>query len=376
MLADPGVAIFLTGALVGLAAAPPGLFLVLRGTAMLTDALSHSIVLGIVLVWMLTGAVSGPVQLLGAALTGVVTVALTGALQRARLVAADAAIGLVFPAMFAAGVLLINLYARDVHVDADTVLLGEIALVWLETVTVAGQEVPVSVLTLAIVLLVNLSFVALFWKELVLGSFDPGLAAALGLRPGLLHQGLLVLTAVTAVAAFEAVGAILFIAFVVVPAASALFLTDRPARALGLAMALAVLAAGLGQGLAFRLDVSIGGMMAVAAGGLFALVLVLAPRRGVVARALRRRAEAADRDARALVAHLFTHEDGPEAATECTEGALSAHLRWDAARGAAVILRGLDRGLIARDGALLVLTPKGRAEAAAFLTPRQGVRAG
>jgi manganese/zinc/iron transport system permease protein len=372
MLADPGVAIFLTGALVGLAAAPPGLFLVLRGTAMLTDALSHSIVLGIVLVWMLTGAVSGPVQLLGAALTGVVTVALTGALQRARLVAADAAIGLVFPAMFAAGVLLINLYARDVHVDADTVLLGEIALVWLETVTVAGQEVPVSVLTLAIVLLVNLSFVALFWKELVLGSFDPGLAAALGLRPGLLHQGLLVLTAVTAVAAFEAVGAILFIAFVVVPAASALFLTDRPARALGLAMALAVLAAGLGQGLAFRLDVSIGGMMAVAAGGLFALVLVLAPRRGVVARALRRRAEAADRDARALVAHLFTHEDGPEAATECTEGALSAHLRWDAARGAAVILRGLDRGLIARDGALLVLTPKGRAEAAAFLTPRSG----
>jgi manganese/zinc/iron transport system permease protein len=372
MLADPVVAIFLTGALVGLAAAPPGLFLVLRGTAMLTDALSHSIVLGIVLVWLLTGAVSGPVQLLGAALTGVATVALTGALQRTRLVAADAAIGLVFPAMFAAGVLLINLFARDVHVDADTVLLGEIALVWLETVPVAGVEVPVSVLTLACVLGVNLGFVALFWKELVLGSFDPALAAALGLRPGLLHQGLLVLTAVTAVAAFEAVGAILFIAFVVVPAAAALFLTERPARALGLAMALAVLAAGLGQGLAFRLDVSIGGMMAVAAGGLFALVLVLAPRRGVVARVLRRRAEAADRDARALVAHLFTHENGPEAASECTEGALSAHLRWAPARGAAVILQGLDRGLIARDGALLVLTPKGRAEAAAFLSPRSG----
>jgi manganese/zinc/iron transport system permease protein len=363
MLADPGVAIFLTGALVGLAAAPPGLFLVLRGTAMLTDALSHSIVLGIVLVWLLTGAVSGPVQLLGAALTGVATVALTGALQRTRLVAADAAIGLVFPAMFAAGVLLINLFARDVHVDADTVLLGEIALVWLETVTVAGVEVPVSVLTLACVLVVNLGFVALFWKELVLGSFDPALASALGLRPALLHQGLLVLTAVTAVAAFEAVGAILFIAFVVVPAAAALFLTERPARALGLAMALAVLAAGLGQGAAFRLDVSIGGMMAVAAGGLFALVLVVAPRRGV---------EAADRDARALVAHLFTHEDTPEAATECTEDALSAHLRWEPARGAAVILRGLDRGLIARDGAALALTPKGRAEAAAFLTPRSG----
>jgi manganese/zinc/iron transport system permease protein len=369
MLADAQTAILLTGALVGLAAAPPGLFLVLRGSAMLTDAVAHSIVLGIVVVWLLTGATSGPVQLLGAAMAGVATVALTGWLQRSRLVASDAAIGLVFPALFALGVLLINLFARDVHLDADTVLLGEIGLVWLETTRFAGVEVPVSVLTLAAVLVVNLLFVTAFWKELKLGSFDPQLAQALGLRPGLLHQGLLVLTSVTAVAAFEAVGAILFIAFAIVPSATALFLTDRPSRALMLAMGLSVLAAALGEWLAFRLDVSIGGMMAVAAGGLFAVALVAAPRRGVVARLRHRRTEAAEHDARALVAHLFTHEEAPDAATECTEAALSGHLRWPAPRAAAVIVQGLDRDLIRRDGSRLALTDKGRAVARTIFDP-------
>lgn len=369
MLAEPALAIFLTGALVGVAAAPLGLFLVLRGTAMLTDAVAHSIVLGIVLVWLVTGATSGPVQLLGAALAGVATVTLTGALQRSRLVASDAAIGLVFPALFAAGVLLINIHARDVHVDVDTVLLGEIGFVWLETVVVAGAEVPVSVLTLGVVAAVNLLFVAAFWKELKLGSFDPALAAALGLAPGVLHYGLLVLTSVTAVAAFEAVGAILFIAFAIVPAATALFLTDRPGRALVLAMALAVLAAGLGQGLAFRADVSIGGMMAVVAGGLFGLALVLAPRRGVLARLRRRKAQAAEADARTLVAHLFTHEDSAAALRENLASALSEHLHWPAPRAAAVIVQGLDRGLILRQGGSLVLTPKGREVARAILDP-------
>ena len=369
MLAEAYVAILLTGALVGVAAAPLGLFLVLRGTAMLTDAVSHSIVLGIVLVWLLTGATTGPVQMLGAALAGVATVGVTGALQRSGLVRSDAAIGLAFPALFAAGVLLINLNARDVHLDVDSVLLGEIGFVWLHAVPVLGSDVPVAVLTLAVVAVVNLIFVAAFWKELTLGSFDPALAAALGLAPGLLHYGLLVLTSVTAVASFDAVGAILFIAFAVVPSATALFLTDRPARALGIAIAVAVLAAALGQWLAFRLDVSIGGMMAVTAGGLFALALVLAPRRGVLARLARRRAEAADQQARTLVAHLYTHEDGPEAATECTEAALSGHLRWSAERAAQVILHGLDRGLVERQGAGLVLTAKGRAVARAIFDP-------
>ena len=178
--------IILTGVLVGLSGSLIGLFLVLRGASMLTDAASHSIVLGIVIVWMLTGQTSGPLQLLGAAAAGVVSVMASGMLARSGLLRDDAAIGLVFPAFFAGGVLLINLNAGNLHLDTDTVLLGEIGLVWLDTVTISGIEVPVAVATLGTVLAINAAFVTLFWKELKLASFDPGLAA--GFHRGLNHD--------------------------------------------------------------------------------------------------------------------------------------------------------------------------------------------
>src|ERR687892_161435 len=111
LLADTGLVIMATGTLVGTAATLVGVFLVLRKTSMLSDAISHSIVLGIVVVWLMTQQQSGPVQIIGAALTGVLTVFLTELLAGTRKVKNDAAIGLVFPALFSIGVLLLNLYA-------------------------------------------------------------------------------------------------------------------------------------------------------------------------------------------------------------------------------------------------------------------------
>lgn len=362
--------IVLTGALVGLAAALPGLFLVLRGAAMLADAISHSVLLGIVLVWLASGATAGPLQLLGAALAGLATVWLVEALGASGLVRPDAAIGLVFPALFALGVLLVNLNARNLHLDADAVLLGQIGLVWLETLPVAGVEVPRAVATLAAVLALNAAFVAAFWKELKLAAFDPGLAQALGFRPALLGRALLVLTALTAVAAFEAVGAVLFVAFVIVPPAAALMLTDRLGAALGLAAALAVASAAAGYALAEAGDVSIAGSMAAAAGAGFAAAFLLAPGRGLVARRRQARRMRAETDARALVAHLLTHGGAEGRASAETEArALREHLMWPEARARAAILQGLDRALIRREGETLVLTAKGRAVAEETLAP-------
>jgi manganese/zinc/iron transport system permease protein len=355
--------ILLTGVLVAASGALLGSFLVLRGNAMLTDAISHSIVFGIIVVWLLTRQTSGPVQVLGAAVTGVLTVVLSELLARSRLVKMDAAIGLVFPALFAAGVILISIHARNVHIDVDTVLLGEIAFVWLHTVTLFGVRVPVAVVTLGVVLAINLAFVLALWKELKLATFDPGLAAALGLLPGVLHYGVLSLTSVTAVAAFDAVGAILFIAFVIVPPATAYLLTRRLWLMVALAVALSVAACVTGYLLAVRWNVSIGGMMASMTGVWFALALLFAPERGLVAQALRRRTERLDHDCRALVAHLFTHEDTPAMAEENTLRALIDHLRWPEPRARATILRAHDRGLIDRQAGLLVLRPKGTAEA-------------
>jgi len=355
--------ILTTGLLVGTSAALLGSFLVLRGSAMLTDAISHAIVLGIVLVWLATGKTSGPVQLAGAALAGLATVVLSEALARTRLVKMDAAIGLVFPALFAAGVLLVALFARDMHLDVDTVLLGEIGFVWLDTVTVWGQRVPVAVLSLSAVLAINLCFVLLLWKELKIACFDPALAAALGLAPGLVFHALLALTSVTAVAAFDAVGAILFIAFAIVPPATAFLLTERLGRMVALAVALSALACLSGYWLALRWDVSIAGMMATATGALFALALTFAPRQGLIAHEFRRRTRRLDMECLALVVHLEAHRDTPEAQEETAAAALTAHLRWTPAQARAVILRSLDRGLILRRGDRLAPTEKGAAMA-------------
>jgi len=364
--------ILLTGVLTGVSAALLGTFLVLRGSAMLTDAISHSIVFGIIVVWMLTREINGPLQLIGAALTGVLTVVLTELVARTRLVKMDAAIGLVFPALFAAGVLLIGIYARQVHIDAHMVLLGEIGFVWLDMVDVAGLRLPRSVLVLSIMLAINATFVLAFWKELKLATFDPALAAALGLFPGVLFYALLSLTSATAVAAFDAVGAILFIAFVIVPPATAYLLTERLGRMIAIAVAVAVLSCVSGYGLAVRWDVSIGGMMATMTGVCFTVALVFAPRQGILAQVLLRRGQRDDNDLRALVVHLFTHQGTPDMAEENTARALVEHLSWSRDKAQSVILRSLDRNLIQRDGKLLTLSPQGDAMARDIFEPWAG----
>ena len=266
LLAEPLVAILLTGMLVGTSAALLGSFLVLRGNSMLADAISHSILFGIAVAWLLSGQTSGPVQIAGAALSGVLAVFLIETLTRTRRLRDDAATGLVFPALFSAGVVLINVTARDVHLDEHTVLLGEVGFVWLDTVSVAGVELPRAMLATGVMLLLDAAFVLAFYKALKLATFDPDLARALGLAPGIIFYAHLALVSGTAVAAFDAVGVVLFITFVVVPPATAYLLTRRLLPMIVLAMLIAALSAPLGYALAIALNVSIGGSMALANG--------------------------------------------------------------------------------------------------------------
>lgn len=260
---DVGLVIALTGVLAAASAALLGSVLVVRGQAMLTDAVSHGVVFGIAATYLLTGAVSGPVQLLGAAAAGVLAVVLTQWLAASGRVRRDAATGLVFPALFAAGVVILSLFARDVHVDAHTVLLGEIGFVWLDQVPFLGLEVPRSTLVLAVVLLLDAAYVLAFWDRLVASSFDPLHAKLRGLRPGGVSLGLLVLMAVTAVAALDAVGVVLFVAFAIVPAVAARLLAGSMGGVAVMAVAAASAAAVAGYPLAVALDVSIGGTMAL-----------------------------------------------------------------------------------------------------------------
>lgn len=373
MLADifnsPALMIMLVGALVGTASSLVGTLLVLRGTSMLSDAIGHSIVFGIVVVWLLTQQQSGPIQIVGAALTGVLTVFLTELLVSTRRVKKDAAIGLVFPVLFSLGVLLLNLYARDVHIDTHTVLLGEIGFVWLDTITLGDYRVPQSLITMGAMTLLNLAFITLFYKELKLATFDEALAKALGLAPGLLFYALLLLTSGTAVAAFDAVGAVLFVAFVIVPPSTAYLLTDRLWLIFVLGALVSVISSVTGYYLAVAWDVSIGGMMAVMTGVLLTLAFLLGPRYGLIAQWLGRRGQRRLNEVRTLAVHLYNHEGEPRQAVENVTHALREHLLWDGARAHRVVERSCRDRLVLREGEALTLTDSGRELAREILEP-------
>ncbi|GEN25604.1 zinc ABC transporter permease [Halomonas cupida] len=366
---DIDLMIMLVGALVGIASSLVGTFLVLRGSSMLSDAIGHSIVFGIVVVWLLTHQSSGPWQILGAALTGLLTVFLTELLVNTQRVKKDAAIGLVFPVLFSLGILLINLYANDVHVDAHTVLLGEIGFIWLDTLNISGVEVPRALLTMSGMTLVNAIFILVFYKELKLATFDAALARALGFAPGVLFYALLLLTSGTAVAAFDAVGAVLFVAFVIVPPSAAWLLTDRLERMFLYGILISIASSILGYQLAVLWDVSIGGMMAVMTGGFLALAFLFGPRHGMLALWYQRRHQRALNDSRTLAVHLFNHEDGPEQAVENVTQALRDHLRWADSRAQQVVERACHKQLIVQQGSQLKLTPAGRQLAREILEP-------
>jgi ABC-type Mn2+/Zn2+ transport system permease subunit len=272
------------GCVVNLTCALVGVYLVLRRQSLLGDAISHSVLPGLVLAFLLTGARGGWPVLLGALVMGILTAVLAQGLQRIGGSNEDASLGVVFTALFAVGVILINRYARQVDLDPGCVLYGLIEFTPLDTIPLAGWAVPRTLLTLVPMFVITVAFIAVFWKELQISSFDPALATALGLRAGGVGYLLLALVAAVTVVAFEAVGSILVVAMLIVPAATAQLLADRLGRVLAWAALVALASAILGTLWATWLNTSVAGMMAVVAGLLFATAVVLAPQHGLLSR--------------------------------------------------------------------------------------------
>jgi manganese/zinc/iron transport system permease protein len=327
------------------------------------------VLLGIVLAFFVVESLGSPLLIVGAAAVGVLTVVLVEALRSTGLVREDAAIGLVFPALFAIAVILVSRYAGDVHLDTDAVLLGDLAFAPLDRLIVAGWDLgPRSLNVMSVVLVLVLAFVALFHKELKLATFDAGLARALGFPPALLHYALMAVVSITAVGAFEAVGSILVVALMIAPPATAYLLTDRLSRMLVLSASLGATAAVAGYWVAHWLDASIAGAIASIAGLEFLLAFLLAPERGLAAVA-RRRSRQRIRFAETMLAiHLLNHEGKPEAEVESRVEHLHDHLRWDAEFADQITRSALRRGLVARMDGRLQLTDAGRTVAAAALS--------
>jgi manganese/zinc/iron transport system permease protein len=282
---SPTLVILLVASCVGASCALVGSFLVLRKMALLGDAVSHAVLPGIAIAFLLTGTRATLPMVLGAGALGVITVLLVELFNRSRRLREDASIGVVFPALFSLGVILISRYAAQVDLDLDCVLYGEIAYAPWDTLTMGGTDLgPKALWVTGGVLLVNVVWILLFYKELKLSTFDSGLAAALGFSPLLLHYLLMSAVSVTVVGSFESVGAILVVAMLVVPPATAYLLTERLGAMLALSVTLGVASALGGYALARAWDASIAGAMATVAGLFFLTALLFSPGHGLLAR--------------------------------------------------------------------------------------------
>ncbi|MGE3522826.1 MAG: metal ABC transporter permease [Candidatus Dadabacteria bacterium] len=356
-------------ALTAAACAIPGVFLVLRRMAMMSDAISHSILLGIVLAFFVAGNVSSPLLIIGAALSGVLTVSLVEIMARTGLVKEDAAIGLVFPLLFSIGVILIARYTWSIHLDVDAVLLGELAFAPFNRLIIGGVDIgPRSMYVMATILALNLVFILLMYKELKLATFDAGLAAALGFAPGLIHYLLMGLVSVTAVGAFDTVGSILVVALMIAPPSAAYLLTDKLSRMIGLSVLIGVVSAIAGFWFAILIDASIAGSMASAAGVVFLLVFLFAPDRGLIAVYSRKSHQKRDFAGRMLVIHLLNHEGTPEEARESEVSHLEESLGWKEDFARSAVVYSVKKGLVTDSGGRLSLTEKGREFAGRSLT--------
>jgi manganese/zinc/iron transport system permease protein len=302
------VDLFLTGVVVSLACALPGLWLMLRGMSMLSDALTHSVLLGIVVTYLIVGDVASPWMFIGAVLSGIITALFVDRLQQ-RNISADAAIGLVFAGMFSLAIILITQFADDTHLDLDAVLLGEIVFAPFDRMVIAGIDLgPRAMVMNGIALLLSAMFMWVFWKELVYTTFDATSALLVGFSPAIISIGLVTLSSFTVVTAFDAVGAILVVALMTAAPASAFLLTYQLKSMVWLTMFLAMSAAIIGTLVAMWLDVSVSGAMATVAGVQFVVVWLLAPKRGLIARAIERRVLRYEVVLLAHLMHLASHQ--------------------------------------------------------------------
>ncbi len=335
----------------------------------MSDAISHAILPGIVLAFFLTESLSSPLLILAAAGTGMLTVLFVELLQRTKLLKEDAAIGLVFPALFSIGVILIARFANNVHLDMDAVLLGELALAPFHRFEAFGYDLgPISLYVMGSILSLNVLFIFLFYKELKLATFDASLAATLGFAPTLIHYGLMMLVSMTTVGAFDAVGSILVVALIAGPPATAYLMTDSLTRMLILSAIIGSVNAVSGYWLAVLFEVSIAGAIATVTLLVFGLIFLVVPNRGLIAIARRRVQQKWEFAQQMLVIHLLNHEGLPEAAVESEIAHLHEHLRWPPDFALQVVKHALNNQYVYREEMQLTLTEEGRTIAQRSLT--------
>lgn len=357
--------IIVAGILSSVSAALLGNFLVLRRMSLLGDAISHAVLPGLAAAFFLSGDRTSWVMFAGAVISGIITAMLTHWIRNQGKIDEGASMGVVFTTLFALGLVLIVQAADYVDLDPGCVLYGSIETTPLDTLSFFSFEVPRVVISLSCVLIINVVFVCLFYKELKISSFDPSLATTSGFNASFLHYLLMTLVAVTTVACFESVGNILVVAMLIVPASTALLLSERLGVVILLSVVVASVSAILGHVGAIAIPKYFGfassttaGMMAVAGGLIFFIVSLFAPRSGVFVRWIRRKCLALKILAEDIVAAIYRFEERGQPCVDMSELAVVLLASPSSLRMAGWWQR--QQGLIQSVDGLLRLTERGR----------------
>lgn len=252
-----------------------GSLLLLRESLMTADAISHTILLGIVLAYLVIRDFSSPWLIIGAAAFGLFTVISIEGLTKTGLVENDASIGLIFPFFFSIAVIIISKYFTNVHLDIDMVLLGQVELTPLKRIDLLGISLPLAFVQGLTIAIVNFLFILIFYKPLKIRLFDPVFAQSIGINIKLLDFIVMSLVSLTAVVSFESIGSILVTALMAAPTMTARLVTSRFASFIGISIIFGIINTLIGYNLAVFLNTSISSMIAVTAFILFLIVLFL-----------------------------------------------------------------------------------------------------
>lgn len=323
-------------------------FLVLRKLSMVSDAISHSVLLGIVIAFFIVKEVGSPFLIAGAALFGVITVFVVEFLSGTGLVKNDDAVGIVFPMFFALAVVLITKFARNVHLDTDVVLMGEVIIAPLNRVEFIGMSLPKALVQMGILLLINLLFVIIFFKELKITTFDRGFAKLAGFSSVALFYVLMTLSSFTAVTAFDAVGAILVVSFLITPGAAAYLISKDLKVMIAISVGYAVINSIIGYVFSLLMNVSMSGMTAAAAGVTF-LLTFLFNREGLITAIFIRLQRKSELKLGLFLNHIGNHSGKKEESEELGLGSIKNHLKWKQAEVDKIAGRLIKKGFIRID---------------------------
>lgn len=346
--------ILIIACLASVAAALPGTFLVLNGVSLMSDAISHAILLGIAIMFMFVQRLDSPLLIVGACIAGLATVWLTQLLINTHRLKKDAAIGLVFPLFFSLGIIIISQYARNVHLDMDMVILGELAFAPFHRLVVWGHDLgPYALWLMGSIVCANIMFIWLFYKELKLATFDTTLAHVMGFYPTAIYYALMTMTSITAVGAFDIVGSIVIVALMITPPATAYLLTHSLSRMLTLSCIVGIMSTCTGYWCASWLDVSIAGSIATASGLFFLLALIFAPNKGLYAQWFVMRKEQSVIATNILCVYLLKNK------APIPASAVAPCFGWQPNYAQQIIRTCITQGTITLHNDYLTLTPSG-----------------